>query len=80
MSDEEPIFAWTYDWVQYRRFGRAGLLAPSPDVFVNIGDIVEGELSIHRHSYTMTNRGLQLKHLSVVDNHVVGNKDGLLAT
>jgi hypothetical protein len=61
LSVNESIFAWTYNGAQYRRFGRAGLLAPSPDVFVSSGDIVQGELSIHRPSYSMTNRGLRLE-------------------
>jgi len=67
-TDDESIFAWGDSGVHLLGLSTSGLLARSPIAFEKCGDIVHGNLSNRRPSYAMTNRGLRLQHLTIVES------------
>jgi hypothetical protein len=86
MSDDQTIFAWNAGWSSYRN---RGLLAPSPEFFVDSGTFVR---SVHLGSthFISTNRGINLQlplqalaakgqYLAVLSCEQLGKSDQLLA-
>ncbi len=67
-SDDESIFAWSYDDWKVDPMAGIGLLATSPKSFKDSGSIERGNFDTSRPSYAMTNKGLRLE-LKLLPNY-----------